>query len=51
MRFSDKDLVQNLLTSNENFTWNVFTMQGDEAGKLPFLFVCVFNELNAVNLT
>ena len=55
MRLSDIDLVQKLLTSNRNFTWNWFTLQGDEAGKLAFFYVCVFNvfpyETNAANLT
>ena len=38
---SDKDLAKKLLTSNQNFIWNGFTLQGDEAGKLPIICLCL----------
>ena len=46
-------MVKKLLTATFFFTWNGFTLQGDEARKLLIFFhICVFNvcpkEANAV---
>ena len=42
MRLSEKDLVKKLLMSNQIFTWNDLTQQGDEARKqLIFFDVCM----------
>ena len=36
-----QDLVKKLLKSDLIFTWNGFTRQGDEAGKLAIFFLCL----------